>query len=187
MDLETLTLALRALQSECTDLRTAMQLVSDRATAADVRAAGAEALYTALTSSSSSSGGERLRSTAPQLFDGLDKDSDALLDFEYDLKAYYDTCHISSLAAQLKHAITLLSGPAKACYRSHLRNTETQDGTATADQCSSISDLIHRILKPEFLSPNYVLSARTQLARCVQTGSVTDYIATFRQICLRIP
>lgn len=185
MNIEMLAAALQALQADHLDLRNNLQLVSNQATAAEARAAAAEARLAS--TSSTPSGSERLRSQPPRVFDGASKDPNALLDFEYNLETYYTSCRITDPLAKLHHALTFLDGAAAACWRAHCKETEDPNGRATRERCNNISDLINVILKPEFLSPNYVLSARNELAKCTQTGSVTDYIFTFRQICQRIP
>lgn len=185
MDLQALNVAFSILQTDNVELHRLLQLVSQQALSAEARAQSAETSAAAAASPS-----ERLRSSPPSKFDGISgkgKDSDALLTFEFDLESYYDSCGVNNPAKQLRHAITLLEGPAKLCWRQHFFNTTDADGNATADRCASVPELIHDILKPEFLSANYLMSARNELTRLTQTGSVTSYISAFRQICMRIP
>lgn len=87
---------------------------------------------------------------------------------------------ITDPAEQLRFAITQLDGNAKVCWRNHAETTtDPVTRLPTAARCPNVNFLMHNLLRPEFLSSNYVESARNELSECRQTGNVTDYIASF--------
>lgn len=182
--IEQLAAAMMQLQTQNGSMQTALQTVSNQATAALARAEAAE---TALAARLPSSSSDKLRHVNPKPFTGETNDPEALLNFAFDLRMLFQSCNVQDATRQLSHAITLLDGPAKICWRSHADNTSDALGQPTAQRCTTFSELITCILEPEFTSHNRVQNARYQLLACKQNGSVTDYVQRFRQIALRIP
>lgn len=133
----------------------------------------------------------RTRPQVPPKFAGnkdRNADSDALLTWEFDMQAHLEYARITDPGEQLRLGVTQLEGPAKLCWRNHVANTtDPATGQPTAARCQNLTQLVERILRPEFLSANHVQAARNELSQCFQAGSVTDYVYRFRQICLRIP
>lgn len=155
-------------------------------------ASASAAVATAATASSSPRNAEpfteRMRMPAPPKFDGMSKKGqDTLSNWEFDMYCYFEACGMDDIKRQLRFTITLLDGPAKTCWRSHVVQTsDSVTNDRLPSQCDSFTSLVADILRHEFENANSQRMARDELANCTQTGSAIMYVQRFRSICLTI-
>lgn len=113
-----------------------------------------------------------LKPHKPDSFEGKDKDRLFIHDWTFQLKTYYGASNITDDAVRLSFAVTLLRGPALRWWRALV---EAKTAPSTWD------DFAQRITA-YFLPQGADTSARNQLERHFQRGSVAAYTDRFRAI-----
>lgn len=120
---------------------------------------------------SAPSGATRLKPHKPDTYEGKDKDRIFIHDWTFQLNTFYDAVGIAADAERINFAVTLLRGPALRWWRN----------VDAANRPTTWTDFTTRITT-YFLPQGADNSARNQLERLHQRGSVASYTDRFRAI-----
>jgi hypothetical protein len=116
----------------------------------------------------------------PELFSGDAKDAEAAETWLFAMQEYLDLMGCGSDLRRILTAGSYLTGSAAAWYRAAR--------TSAGDDAWATWDAFKLDLFANFRPVDAVATARNKLAALVQgQGSVRDYVAKFRSLCLRIP
>jgi hypothetical protein len=118
----------------------------------------------------------KLKPNKPDTYQGQDKDRLRIHDWTYQLDTFYESSHISSDLERINFAVTLLRGPALRWWR-NVDPAQRPPTWADFKAC----------IQAYFLPLGSDNSARNQLERLHQRGSVSAYTDQFRAVADLIP
>ena len=119
----------------------------------------------------------RIKPTPPPTFDGKAKTE--VGPWLFQVRRHLRLCGIGEEEYAVDYAANLLRDDASIWWESHLRANGEDSVTQWSD--------FDRLIRDQFEGQDSYRRARDQLANCNQQRSVSEYVAAFRRITLRIP